>query len=326
MISLIVLNYNGREHLQTCFSSIFAQSLLPDEIFLMDNGSTDGSLVFMSKNFPHVEIIVEKRKNFGTAGASNIAFSHTKGDYVIFQSNDIRLDTHCAAELVKALDNNKKIGMASSVLLKFGTGRIDNAGGIVDCYGFGMQNRPNEKVENMKKNEDVFFSYGGSFIVRRDLFEKVGGYDNRFFTLNDDLDLSWRIRLLGYKIVCVKKSIVHHKVSATLGKIYDRPKKHYWSERNLMRTFLKNASNRHLIFYFPQYLFLFFAEMAYFLYRLKFALFWVDIKAFLWNVIYLPETLRFRCKIQANRVAEPEKLMKKTSFKLKLFPGFKNAI
>lgn len=324
-VSLVVLNYNGLEHLQEYFTSVFNQSLLPDEVFLFDNNSGDASVKFVKKKFPKVKIILEE-KNYGTAHGSNIAFFHTKGDYVVFQSNDIVLDRNCVRELVQVLDRDEKIGICTSVLLNYKTGLIDNAGGDADIFGFPMQRYPLQSIKDIPDQEEVLFSYGGSFIVRRELFQEIGGFDGRYFTLNDDVDLCWRARMQGTKIVYNKKSIVYHKVSATLGKIYNRGIKHYWSERNAMRTFLKNEDLLHLLVNLPLYLLLFFAEMAYFLYRFKFNLFFWDLKALFWNMLYLPETMFYRLRIQLDKKQDASKLMKKTSFKMELFRNFSKAL
>lgn len=332
-VSLIVLNYNGLPHLKEYFDSLFAQTLLPDEIFMMDNLSKDGSREFVKKDYPQVTIVTEDRFNTGTAMGFNIAFAKSTGTYVIFQSNDIRLDKNCVNELYYFMKKHADVGIATSVLLNYykdnktGKHRIDNAGGITDVLGFGMQNYPAKQIEDIADCEEVFFSYGGSCIVRRKAFEKVGGFDERFFTLNDDLDLSWRIRLSGYKVMYTKKSIVYHKVSATLGKLYSQPLKHYWSERNLIRTFLKNSSTKQLLFFLPLNLIFSLSQIVYFCLRGKFLLAFADVKALIWNILYLPQTLMLRYKIQSmKRKNNIERILLKSSLKLKLFLKFHKAL
>lgn len=331
-VSLIVLNYNGLKHLKEYFSSVYEQTLIPDEIIMMDNLCVDGSRDFVKKYFPKVKIVTEDRYNTGTANGSNVGFKHSRGDYVIFQSNDIRLDKNCVKGLYEAMERDKKVGICTSVLLNYyeekkGKLILDNAGGMADVYGFSMQRYPLYDFKKIPSAGEVFYSYGGSFIIRRDIYKKIGGFDDRFFTLNDDIDLSWRVRLLGYKIVYTKKSFVFHKVSATLGTLYDRGIKRYWSERNAMRTLLKNATFLHLLKYFPGYLALLSGEMGYFIFRGRFDLFAADAKAIGWNLLYLPETIILRHKIQSiKKRGDIEKIMQKNSFKLQLFKDFKNSL
>jgi GT2 family glycosyltransferase len=197
IVSLVVLNYNGLKHLEEYFTSVFQQTMIPDEIIMMDNQCTDGSREYVAKNFPKVKIVTEDSFNTGTATGSNIGFRSTTGDYVIFQSNDIRLDKNCVKELVEVMEEDNAVGICTSVLLNYfdekeGRLILDNAGGIVDVYGFCMQKYPSAKFEKIPDREEVFYAYGGSFIIRREIFEKIDGYDDRYFTLNDDVDLSWR--------------------------------------------------------------------------------------------------------------------------------------
>ncbi len=331
-ISLIVINYNGRKHLGEYFRSVFKQTLIPDEILMIDNASTDDSIEYVRRYFPQVNIIANKH-NSGTAAGSNIAFKYTKGDYVVFQSNDIRLDKNCFKTLVATLAKNPKIGIATSILINYhhfaktGENLIDNAGGEADVFGFGTQKYPGKKLESIPKQEEVFFSYGGSFIIRRKIYEKVGGFDQRYFTLNDDIDLSWRVRMLGYRVVYNRESIVYHKVSATLGPLFNRSIKRYWSERNSLRTIIKNHSLARLGQILPLYFGLLLGEMGYFLYRRRPSLAFSYLKAVAWNIYYLPETLTLRCQIQKMKTdKDVNRLLIKRSLKLKLFNDFKKAI
>ena len=211
---------------------------------------------------------------------------------------------------------------------KTGKYLIDNVGGDLDIYGFGWPRGTGETGRQWEKKKDVFFSYGGSFIIRRELFEKIGGYDPKYFTLGDDIDLSWRVRLLGYRIVVNPASFVYHRISATLGTIYPRPQRRFWSERNYLRTLLKNYETKNLFLILPRYFVIEAMEMAFFLFlkrqpRVVLAL----IKAFFWNLLNFLDTLKERAKIQKIRVVNDEEILKamyKKSFKLakyRLFLG-----
>ena len=330
-ISLVVLNYNGKEHLKEYFSSVTTQSKKPDAVYLMDNGSTDGSIAYVKKHFPWVTIISYTKKNLGTAGSSNYAFKKVKTDYVVFQSNDIRLDIHCIENLHRAILKLPQAGIVTSVLLQYGKDphtkkhHIDNAGGIVDRYGFGMQQYPNQIIDSIPNWGEVFFSYGGSFIISSALFRKIGGYDDRYFTLNDDIDLSWRARLYGYHIYYTSDSVVYHKVSATLGIRYDRPIKRYWSERNMLRTVLKNYRIRDFLTRFPVYILLYIAQMIFLLYKKKWRLIGANGKAVLWNIWYFPDTVTYRRQIKKRISQTVEPYLYPGSLKIKLFSAFQKA-
>lgn len=329
-ISLVVLNYNGIHLLKGYFDSLFKQTLLPDEIIMLDNNSSDDSVDFVKKHYKKVKIVINST-NDGTAGGSNRGFDHVTGDYVIFHSNDLKLDKNNVKALVDTIESDKNIGIVTSVFLKYqpeknGEYLVDNAGGIVDMFGFGMQKYPAISFKKIPEKEEVFFSYGSSFIIPTKLYKKLGGFDDRFFTLNDDIDLSWRVRKLGYSILYTKKSIVYHLGSATLGPLFQRSQKRYWSERNTIATLIKNHTPVMLCFHGTIYMILLCAEMAYFIYRRKFNLFWADFKAILWNIKELPETIRRRNEMQKMTKKQISLPFERKSIKLSLFNDLKRVL
>lgn len=323
-VSLVVLNHNGKRHLKEYFDSVFKQTRMPDEIFMTDTVSIDGSIEFVKNNYPKVKIIknvIDK----GPGVDSNIAFKHTTGDYVVFQSNDIKMDKNCIKFLVETLDEDKNVGICTSVYLYFTKDKIkkkfliENAGGAIDVFGFNWPQYNAKSIEEIPTLGEVFLSYGGSFIIRNSLFKKLKGYDERYFALNDDVDLSWRARLLGYKIMYNKKSIIYHKGHGTLGS-RNRSLKRYWSERNCLRTILKNYSVYSLRKYLPGYFLILFGEFIWHIISGKFLLSHSIIKAVAWNILYFPETLYLRKKIQLGRKVSDQilfSLLYKESFKLK---------
>lgn len=323
--AVIVLNYNGKQFLDDCLSSLKRQSYKNYQVWVLDNASSDGSIDYIKKRYPWVKVIKNKR-NDGTAEGSNVAARKTESKYIVFMSNDIKADKNCLKYLVKTLDEDEKVGLCSSKLLRFekdkktGKSLIDNVGGDLDIYGFGWPRGVLSTGKQWEKRKDVAFSYGGSFIIRRHLFEKLDGYDRRYFTLGDDIDLSWRVRLLGYRVMVNPASFIYHKVSATLGIIFSTPQRRFWSERNCLRTLLKNYEVKNLFLILPRYFVIEMMEAGFFLFfkrqpRVVFGL----IKAFLWNLVNLPDTLRERVRIQKMRVVKDEEILKmmfKKSLKL----------
>lgn len=327
-VSVVVLNYNGVEFLKEYFDSLFQQSLLPDEIIFLDNASSDDSIQFVKKYYPEV-ITVSNPYNAGTAEGSNIAFNYANGDYIIFQSNDIRLDKNCIKELVNAMRLNEEIGICTSVLIQYKKPDvIETAGGVMDIYGFTSHHLYQKKIAEVPDKEEVFHCYGCSFIMRKEVFEKIGGYDHRYFTLNDDSDLCWRTRITGKKVFYSKKSIVYHKGQGTLGRPeFKRFSKRFWSARNNMRTVLKNYAPQELVTKFPMYCILFFAETGYFLLRGRIWLFLANVSALFWNLFYLPETLYLRWKTQRlRRKNNINNLLIPHSLKLNMFNEFRKVI
>jgi Predicted glycosyltransferases len=221
--SVIVLNYNGKQFLEECLESLRNQTYADCKVYVLDNASTDGSVQFLHEHFPEVAVI-EAAENFGTAQGSNEGVKNTGGEYVVLMSNDIKADPQCIAYLMQTIEQDPSIGICSSKLVRYypdpQTGKylVDNAGGIIDRFAFAMPLRNNTMNDEAEKGvREVFFSYGGCFVIKREVFNKVGGFDDKFFTLSDDVDLSWRIWLAGYKVAVNPAAFIYHKVSATLG-------------------------------------------------------------------------------------------------------------
>jgi GT2 family glycosyltransferase len=163
-------------------------------------------------------------------------------------------------------------------------------------------------------------------LIRKSVLEEVGGMDPRTLTLADDIDLCWRIRLMGYEIVVDTKTIIYHRLSATLNS-FARETKRYISERNTLRMLLKNYSARSLIRVLPVYFSLIFSEILFFVIMRKSRLAKADLRAIRWNLENLTDTLRERLKVQKMRkISDKEirSLMNPYSFKLAYFRHYIN--
>lgn len=323
-VAVIVLNYNGRHLLTESLGSLIKQTYSNFRLYLADGYSTDGSLEFVKKNFPQIEIILTPPKQ-GTALSSNYAVKRVKENFVVLTSNDMRFDKNCLKYLVETITSNDKIGICSSLYLRYKKDTksksylLENAGGDLDIYGLGFPRDINKPFLNYpKKIQEVFFSFGGCFIIPRQLFLEIGGFDPRFITLTDDVDLSWRVRLLGYKIVVNPKAFLYHRRSATLGKL-GMSKTRYFSERNILRMLLKNYAFWSLVKVLPRYFLLELGEIAFYLFCLRFDLACSIVRAIFWNIINLPDTLRMRSKVQKTRKVSDKvilKMLKHKSYKL----------
>src|SRR3989338_3853888 len=117
-LSVVVLNWNGKQYLNNCLGSLSKQNYKDFEVILVDNGSTDGSVDYVRKNFPKARVI-ENKKNLGFTIGNNIGIEKSKGRYVFILNNDTKLDKSCLKELVNVMDSNKKIGMVSAKMLFF---------------------------------------------------------------------------------------------------------------------------------------------------------------------------------------------------------------
>lgn len=247
-VSIIIVNLNGKHHLEGCFKSIDKLDYPKDklEIVLVDNGSSDGSVPFLQRKYPHIKLL-QNKTNEGFAKPCNDGARAAVGEYVAFINNDMRVQKPWLKELVESLDKNAA-QCAGSVILNWNGEEIDFIGGSVNFYGLGFQNDFKKPVsflkDNVTEDKEILFACGGAMLVKRDVFLAAGGFDEDYFAYYEDVDLGWRLRVLGNKIVLSAKSIVYHKHNST-SKTITKERVQLLYERNKLFTAYKNYSEEH---------------------------------------------------------------------------------
>ena len=211
-VSIIIVNYNGKELLQKCLDSLLKVNYNNFEIILVDNNSTDGSIEFITKNYPSL-IIIKLDSNKGFAEPNNVAAKISKGKYLLFLNNDTVVTPNFIFEMVKVMETDKKIAICQSLLLK-PDGSVDSSGDFIDHLGVVY----NSKTE-IDEIREVSSARGASMLVRSDIFEKLDGFDQKFFVTFEDVDLCWRSWILGYRVLIIPTSIVYHEGGITIKKI-----------------------------------------------------------------------------------------------------------
>lgn len=255
-MAILIPNYNGKNLLEKCLKSILMQSYDNYKVFLIDNASTDGSAEFVQRNFPTVNVI-KNNVNLGF-GAYNavILLTIDEFDYIIFHTNDTIVDEDWLQELVFTMEKRTDVGLCNSLIVSSDGEKVEHAGGCIynilgGVFGGYLVDFPVKDLSNIKKNT-VFPVFHGcvSMIIRSSLLKETGFFDPTFFLHVSDVDLSWRVLLRGYKVVCNSKSIVYHYGSGT-----PRTKGLYLFimnriENNTLATYYKNLSLRYLVFIF----------------------------------------------------------------------------
>jgi len=211
-VSIIIVNYNGKDYLQKCLESLMKINYKNYEIILVDNNSTDQSIEFVKNTYPSV-IIIKLDRNYGFAEPNNIGAKIAKGDFLLFLNNDTEVSPNFIEKMVNVLNQDSKIAICQSLLLKPNQ-EIDSSGDYVDELGRAYSSR--KKLTEVK---EILSARGASMMVRKDSFWDLGGFDKNFFASFEDVDLCWRAWLWGYKIVLVPDSIVYHKVGSTVQKL-----------------------------------------------------------------------------------------------------------
>jgi len=219
LVSVIVVNWNGKKYLADCLQSLRAQTFSDYEVILVDNGSTDGSVEWIQENFPGWVRVLRNARNEGFSGGNNRGIRAALGKYIVLLNNDAQADSLCLEELVKVAEENPRAGMlACKIYLQGGSKIIDNVGHLI--YRDGL-NRGRGRLEadlgQYEKIEEVFFPSGCAALYRREMLDEVGLFDEDFFAYGDDTDLGLKGRLAGWKCLYVPKAVVHHRYSQSSG-------------------------------------------------------------------------------------------------------------
>ncbi len=301
-VTVIVINWNGREFLSTCLKSLNNQTWKDFEILLVDNGSTDGSPEFVAENFPRIKVI-KLKQNQGFCKASNIGIALANGEYIVLLNNDTEVAPHWLEELVKALDEHPEVGFcASKIVLQGAPHLVDSVG---DAYSIAGSARKIGHLdfalkEKYRRPKFVFGACAGAAIYRRSMLEDIGLFDEDLFIAQEDVDLSFRAQLKGYKCLYVPTALVYHRLSATL-KTYSTEYV-YYGHRNLEFVYLKNMPLPLLLLTFPLHVLDVFLSFCFFCAIGKGGAF---LRAKRDALKALPHVLKKRREIQRGRTVSP---------------------
>jgi GT2 family glycosyltransferase/glycosyltransferase involved in cell wall biosynthesis len=238
-LSVLVVNWNGQEHLRDCFGSLSRSDYPADrvELICVDNGSVDGSRDLLRAEFPHVTLVaLDSNRGFTGGNAAGVAAA--SGDVFVFLNNDMRVEPDCLRELVRGL------GAASACVgarvLSWDGRSIDFIRGSLNFEAHGFQDFYGEpNAPEFSTPADTFFPNGGAFAVTREAYARAGGFDPAFFAYYDDTDLGWRLRVTGAGIHVAGRAVVYHRHGATV-RTQPKGQKRFLMERNALWTLMKN--------------------------------------------------------------------------------------
>jgi GT2 family glycosyltransferase len=239
--TVIVTNYNGLKYLDPCFESLFAQEVKGGfEVLLVDNGSTDGSTSYVRERWPQVTV-VDAGANLGFAAGSNLGMRLAKGKYIVLLNPDTRVQPGWLQALIEATRWQDNVGAVTSKLVFMADpGEIQNAGSLLLSDGSGADRGFHQQDHGQfDSREEVFGACGAAVLYRREMLEDVGMFDETFFNYYEDTDLSWRMRLRGWKVIYEPRAVVHHVHAGTSGEW--SPFFTFHVDRNRLFMILKNA-------------------------------------------------------------------------------------
>jgi GT2 family glycosyltransferase len=235
--SIVIPNWNGAAHLPACLNALQRQTRADFETIVVDNGSTDHSLELLSKRYPTVQVVALPH-NRGYAGGCNIGLQAASGRVLVILNNDTEVEPSWLAELSSALEGNPQAGMATpKVLLWDDRSRLHTTGDYVRTNGIPDSRGVWET--DLGQYDDQTYVFGASGVApayRREMLDDIGLFDEQFVSYCEDVDLSWRAQLAGYRCVYAPRAVLYHKVSAT-GKGAIRS---FYVARNTIWTLIKN--------------------------------------------------------------------------------------
>ena len=333
LVSIVVLSHNRWDEIKDCLESLKKTKYPNFEVIVVDNHSTDGTLEKIKKRFKWAKV-VENDKNLGPVKGRLIGVKASKGSFIAFFDNDVVVTPNWLSEVMKTFNKDKTIGSCAIKTMLHSNKKLVNSAGMgCDIFGFaysrGLIARGVYEEDNGQydKEEEVFGSYATAMVIKKDVFKKVASFDPAFVMYYEEIDLSWRVRLAGYKVVYVPTSVVFHKFSATKTDYFTKDIFHskvvYFTEKNRFRSMIQNYGLGMLFRVLPFYIPLKFLECLLYISFGKITTAAMLGKGILSTVIELPKIIRKRSymqrKVRRVRDSEVTKLMDKRSLEVSRF-------
>ena len=252
LVSIVIVTWNGRQYLEACLNAVAAQEGVNAETILVDNASTDGTVGYVRERFPGVRVIAMS-ENLGFAGGNNAGVREARGRFVALLNNDTVPEPGWLQALLRGLNEDAGFALVTSrVVYMHDPGLIDSAGDGMLASGGAFKRYHGASVEMAREPAEVFGVCGAACLMPRRVFDELGGFDADFFVSHEDVDLSYRARLRGYRCRYVADAIVRHHGSASIGRVSGFAVFH--GQRNLEWLYLKNTPGSLLLATLPSHL------------------------------------------------------------------------
>jgi len=307
----MILNYNGSRWLHTCLTSVLKSTYPNYDVYLIDNGSTDGSVEFVRRAFPSVRVIAYAM-NLGFPEAYNRAISQVACEYIVLLNNDTQILNEAWLEhLVSVADRDNAVAAVACKIVSMRDHRIlDSVGGMGIPFWRGFVDIGKGEADKGQYREsfEPFAFCGGAALIKKSALLEAGKLDGRFFLYFEDSDISWRFRLIGRRIGFAPGAGVAHFFSASFGGVEVSSEKLYYCHRNYLRSIVKNCGSS-LIWALRNYLL--FSVLLLFgfgIYEPRKAV--AIFKALAWNLNNLQDTLVERKRVQSGRRVDDQALLK----------------
>lgn len=314
-LAIVILNWNGERFFKKFIPVLVEHSQLPGvKIWVVDNHSTDGSLAYLTQNYPDIETI-EFTVNHGFAKGYALALEQIEASYYILLNSDVEVTANWLEPLIQIMDNNKTVGACMPKIKSYNQKEFFEyagaAGGCLDIFGYPFcRGRILNKIEKDTGQYDdiksVFWASGACIMIRSEAYDKAGALDSAFFAHMEEIDLCWRIKNLSYKILCNPASIVYHVGGGTLPN--DSPKKLFLNYRNSLFMLFKNLPFTVLLPVLIIRLFLDGLSAMVYLLKGKILFSYTVLKSHITFYLSLPSLIKKRLRIKHKKVNFPEVL------------------
>jgi GT2 family glycosyltransferase len=292
-VAAVIINYNGRAFLDELLDSLLRQTRPADEIWLIDNGSSDQSPAYVLSNYKSVRVVALDA-NFGFSRAANLGVFRAQARYTVLLNPDVKLDERWIEELTACAEADPAIAAAASKLRLYRQPDLLNGvGGAMNRLGYTWDRGMFEPDHGQWDHPaEVLFACAGAALFRKQAFCDAGGFDEAFFMYHEDVDLCWRFWLLGGKVVTAPSAVAYHHFGGATKRTQGMLWRELMGERHNIRTLVKNYEGRNLARALRDLLLL----------RQSPKRKWAQLLNFAWNLRRLRDTLRRRARIQRRRV------------------------
>lgn len=231
LVSVVIVNFNGKRYLEACLSTLAAQTFRDFEVIVVDNASQDGSVEHLETQFPWVRVI-RNRTNLGFAGGSNEGIRHAHGDFILTLNNDTMAESRFIECLVKPMLSDESAGMCASKML-LPDGRINSAGICLSRSGSAWdRGRFEPDTGQYDRQQEVLGACAGAALYKKKMLDEIGLFDEDFFLYMEDVDLAVRAKLAGWKCIYVPGAVVYHHHGGTAG--FGSSLSVYYTNRNVI--------------------------------------------------------------------------------------------
>ncbi len=300
LVSIIILNWNGKKNVIRCLRSFQKITYTHVEIIVVDNNSSDGSPELIKKKFPHVRLITNN-KNYGYSGGNNIGIRASKGKYVFILNNDTEVEKNFLQQLVKRCESDTTIGCIQPKLvyatdhnLLNAVGSFLTSSGFLYHYGY----RKLSSKAQYNRSLRIYSAKGAAMLIRKSALSKVGLFDEDFFIYFEETDLCHRLWLAGYTVVYEPTSVIYHWEAIDTHKQMQEFTITYLSFRNRISSFLMNLEWGNVVKTLSVLGAIYLCLMIYDLIKFRPRVSWAIFLSIVWNIQHIPLTLKKRENVQ----------------------------